>query len=185
MIFQNKSIGAVTHMKRLVRRMKRLFRRPRLNVTRGKGTKFYNTVLEGNGELMVGNKCTIKNSKIVCYTPCRIILGNNVSLNHNDVLDCYADGKIELGNDVIVGPNVYITNHNHGTAKSELIRKQQYIARDTVIGNDVWIGANVSILAGVHIGDGAVVAAGAVVTKDVPPYAVVGGVPAKVIKYRE
>ncbi len=52
------------------------------------------------------------------------------------------------------------------------------------IGNDVWIGANASILDGVTIGDGAIVAAGAVVTKDVPPYAVVGGVPAKIIKYR-
>lgn len=52
------------------------------------------------------------------------------------------------------------------------------------IGNDVWIGTRVTILEGVHIGDGAVVAAGAVVTKDVPPYAIVGGIPAKVIKYR-
>ena len=52
------------------------------------------------------------------------------------------------------------------------------------IGNDVWIGMNCSILDGVVIGDGAVIAAGAVVTKDVPPYAVVGGVPAKIIKYR-
>lgn len=53
-----------------------------------------------------------------------------------------------------------------------------------VIGNDVWIGQNVFIIGGVTIGDGAVVLAGAVVTKDVPPYAIVGGVPAKVIKYR-
>lgn len=52
------------------------------------------------------------------------------------------------------------------------------------IGNDVWIGCRAVILGGVKIGDGAVVAAGAVVTKDVPPYAIVGGVPAKVIKYR-
>ncbi len=52
------------------------------------------------------------------------------------------------------------------------------------IGNDVWIGANVLILDGVTIGNGAIIAAGAVVTKDVPPYAVVGGVPAKIIKYR-
>ena len=53
-----------------------------------------------------------------------------------------------------------------------------------VIGNDVWIGESARIMAGVHIGDGAVIAAGAVVTKDVAPYAIVGGVPAKVIKYR-
>lgn len=55
---------------------------------------------------------------------------------------------------------------------------------DVVIGNDVWIGEGVTILAGVTIGDGAVIASGAVVTKDVAPYAIVGGVPAKVIKYR-
>ncbi|MNI40841.1 Chloramphenicol acetyltransferase [compost metagenome] len=53
-----------------------------------------------------------------------------------------------------------------------------------VIGNDVWIGANAVILPGVTLGDGAVIGAGAVVTKDVPPYAIVGGVPAKVIRYR-
>ena len=56
--------------------------------------------------------------------------------------------------------------------------------RHSEIGNDVWIGEHAVIKAGVKIGDGAVVAAGAVVTKDVPPYAIVGGVPAKVVKYR-
>ena len=55
---------------------------------------------------------------------------------------------------------------------------------DITIENDVWIGARVTILSGIKIGNGAVVAAGAVVTKDVPPYAIVGGVPAKIIKYR-
>ena len=56
--------------------------------------------------------------------------------------------------------------------------------KEVHIGNDVWIGSRALILGGVRIGDGAVVGAGAVVTKDVPPYAIVGGVPAKVIKYR-
>ncbi|MDV4150305.1 CatB-related O-acetyltransferase [Clostridium sp. AL.422] len=56
--------------------------------------------------------------------------------------------------------------------------------KKTIIGNDVWIGLNSIILDGIKIGDGAIVAAGAVVTKDIPPYAVVGGVPAKIIKYR-
>lgn len=56
--------------------------------------------------------------------------------------------------------------------------------KKTNIGNDVWIGTRAMILGGVNIGDGAIVAAGAVVTKDVPEYAVVGGIPAKIIKYR-
>ena len=53
-----------------------------------------------------------------------------------------------------------------------------------IIGNDVWIGEDVKLKGGVTIGDGAIVAMGAVVTKDVPPYAIVGGVPAKIIRYR-
>ncbi len=54
----------------------------------------------------------------------------------------------------------------------------------TYIGNDVWIGSHAMVLGGVKVGDGAVIGAGAVVTKDVPPYAIVGGVPARIIKYR-
>ena len=55
---------------------------------------------------------------------------------------------------------------------------------DIVVDDDVWIGYGATILSGVHIGQGAIIAAGSVVTKDVPPYAIVGGVPAKIIKYR-
>lgn len=55
---------------------------------------------------------------------------------------------------------------------------------EVIIGNDVWIGAKATILSGVNVGDGAVIAAGAVVCRDVPPYAIVGGVPARLIKYR-
>lgn len=62
--------------------------------------------------------------------------------------------------------------------------KDTFSKGEIVIGNDVWIGARATILSGVNIGDGAVVAAGALVTKDVPPYAIVGGVPAKLLKYR-
>lgn len=70
--------------------------------------------------------------------------------------------------------------HDNHTFENSELRKN----RPIVIGNDVWIGANVCILPGVNIGDGAILAAGAIVTKDVPPYAIVGGVPAKIIRYR-
>lgn len=58
------------------------------------------------------------------------------------------------------------------------------ISKGDIIVDDVWFGGDATIMSGVHIGKGAVIAAGAVVTKDVPPYAIVGGVPAKIIKYR-
>lgn len=65
--------------------------------------------------------------------------------------------------------------------KSNLIKRE---VKETTIGNDVWIGYRAFIKAGVNIGDGAVIGAGAVVTKDVEPYSIVGGVPARLIRYR-
>ncbi len=64
------------------------------------------------------------------------------------------------------------------------LEEQRRTKGDVIIGNDVWIGLNSLILSGVTIGDGAVIGAGSVVTKDVPPYAIVGGNPAKLIRYR-
>ena len=73
----------------------------------------------------------------------------------------------------------HFPDYSKGFAQKEFDRPMQ-----TTLGNDVWVGAMVIIKRGVTIGDGAIVGAGAVVTKDVPPYAIVGGVPAKIIRYR-
>ena len=87
-------------------------------------------------------------------------------------------------------PAFYSPTNNTGLSFTEESRFQEFAYADekaglaVEIGNDVWIGYGVTILAGVKIGDGAIVAAGAVVTKDVEPYAIVGGVPAKTIKFR-
>lgn len=106
----------------------------------------------------------------------------------------------DIGKFCSIGPNTVIGYGNHpidfistspvfyhtGVIFERTFAKEEaFETYDRVsIGNDVWIGATVYIKNGVSIGDGSVIAAGAVVTKDVPPYAVVGGVPAKLIKYR-
>lgn len=86
-------------------------------------------------------------------------------------------------------PLKYLSTHPYTYLRDYALKGQKKFydfahSRPVTIGNDVWIGQNVVVMDGVTVGDGAVIAAGAVVTKDIPPYAIAGGVPAKVIKYR-
>lgn len=105
-------------------------------------------------------------------TNSKLIIGNYCSIALNVVFCLGADHKVET---VSTFPfKVKVLGE-----KAEAISKG-----DIIIGDDVWIGHGSTIMSGVTVGQGAVVAAGAVVTRDVPPYAIVGGVPAKVIKYR-
>lgn len=118
------------------------------------------------------------------------IFGNNFKmcetshLKSNTYIEC--NGGVEIGSYFHPGRSLTIlsSNHNYETA-SMLPYDQKDILQPVKIGNYVWCGLNVTILAGVKIGDGAILAAGSVITRDVPPLAVVGGVPAKVLKYRD
>ena len=104
------------------------------------------------------------------------------------------DSKLIIGNFCSIAPRVsfivsadHYTNHISSFPFKVKVLGESYegVSKgDIIVDDDVWIGYGATIMSGVHIGQGAVVAAGAVVTKDVPPYAIVGGVPAKVIKYR-
>lgn len=117
-----------------------------------------------------------------------ITIGDNCLINHNCLIQAGKSryGKITIGNYVHTGVNVMMMAFNHGFYTREIPTKEQdYLEAPIVIEDDVWIGAGSVILAGVTIRKGAIIAAGAVVNRDVPPYAVVGGVPAKVIKMRE
>lgn len=88
-------------------------------------------------------------------------------------------GGITIGDSTLIGHNVVLATINHDLVPTN-DRKNHYAPIN--IGDHVWIGSNATVLAGVSIGDWSVIAAGAVVTKNVPPYTVVGGVPAKILK---
>lgn len=97
------------------------------------------------------------------------------------------NGTCTIGDYVMMGTDVVVITRNHAFERTDIPMMHQGFEqeRPVVIGNDVWIGDRAIILAGVHVGDGAIIAAGAVVTHDVPPYSVVAGVPARVIKERK
>ena len=95
-------------------------------------------------------------------------------------------GTCHIGRYVMMGTDVTIITRNHRFDRTDIPMMEQGFEeeRPVYIGNDVWIGDRVLILPGVHIGDGSIIAAGAVVTKDVPPYSIVAGVPARKIRDR-
>lgn len=107
--------------------------------------------------------------------PSSVNIGKNVFINNN--LKCVARGGITIEDGVMLAPGVSILTVNHDLKDHCIL-----IPISVTIKKNAWIGANVTICPGVEIGEGAVVGAGAVVTKDVEPYTVVAGVPAKFIK---
>jgi len=105
-------------------------------------------------------------------------IGSHVFINHS--LTIMARGGVEIEDDVMIGPGVSLLTANH-----DLYDHQVLLCGKVTIRKNAWIGANAMILPGVTVGENAVVAGGAVVTKDVEPNTVVGGNPARVLKYLE
>ena len=150
----------------------------------------------------IGAKSSIA-ARVVVRNARHLTLGTRVEIEH-DVFLKIIDGSLQVGDFTFIGrgceidvaqsvtigahtllaPNVFITDHTHNHARAQRLDEQGNRTAPVVIGNDAWIGAHAVVLAGVTIGDGAIVGAGAVVTKDVAPYAIVAGVPARVIGSR-
>ena len=122
------------------------------------------------------------------YTFGHIEVGDDVSIGAGAVM-LATRSRIIVGSKVMFGPHVMIIGGNHNTTLAgrfmyDVQEKRAEDDQDVIIEDDVWVAAGVTILKGVRIGRGAIVAAGAVVNRDVPPYTVVGGVPARIISTR-
>ena len=138
-----------------------------------------------NRRISFGRGTVVKSFAIIQNTKGRIKIGKDCaigSFNHISTIDA----DITIGDYVRMGPRVTIMAMTSNYRKKDrLVMNQGYIYKGIKIGNDVLIGANAVILDGCEIGDGAVIGVGSIVNKDVAPYSVVFGVPAKVIFYRK
>lgn len=109
------------------------------------------------------------------------ILGNNVNFNGLNIM---GEGKVTIGDNFHSGEGCVFITQYHNYEGDAIPYDSTDIIKEIVIKDCVWLGINVIVLGGVTIGEGAIIQAGAVVVSDIPPYAVAGGSPAKVFKYR-
>ena len=127
----------------------------------------------------IGRRSVVESFSCINNAVGDVVIGDYTRIG----LHCTVIGPVRIGNHVNLAQGITVSALNHNFENTQLRIDQQGVSTSEVsIDDDVWIGANAVITAGVHIGRHAVVAAGAVVTKDVPGYSVVAGVPAKVIK---
>ena len=118
---------------------------------------------------------------MIIRNPRKVSIGDRCSFGALVVLD--AHDRITIGNDCMFAVRVTVSTATHDYGNTPM--NSVTLTRPVIIGNDVWLGVGATVLPGVTIGDGAVIGAQALVTKDVPPRAIVVGVPARVVKYRD
>ncbi len=188
-----------------------LFRKPFLAQSQGALFVGRRVQILNSRLLHLGRSVTLEDDvKIDALSRHGVHIGNNVSIGRFSVIECTgvlthlgvgfwigdnsnlgdynfvgAAGGVRIGANVLIGQGVRFHSENHVFRRTDIPIKEQGVTNEgIVVEDDVWLGSGVIVLDGVTIGHGAIVAAGSVVTKDVPPLAIVGGVPAKIIKFR-
>ena len=143
------------------------------------------TILGFENIIIKKNVSIMKNSYIYANDGGFIEIGNNFSMNTNSQLDA-SNGKIVIKDDCAIGPNCVLRASNHVFKNVNIpFRLQGHDYGEIIVENDVWIASNCVITPNTRIGRSSVLAAGCVATKDIEPYSVVGGVPAKLIRKRK
>lgn len=130
----------------------------------------------------VGARCVI-DRRMTVECSGRLVIGDDVIVGHDTTIGI--EEAVSIGHDCLIAEFVSIRDHDHEFGRPDIpVREQGARSAPVAIGRDVWIGSKATITAGVRIGDHAIVAAGAVVTRDVEPWTIVAGVPARMIGRR-
>ncbi|MDQ7060708.1 MAG: acyltransferase [Sulfurimonas sp.] len=131
------------------------------------------------------NVSFMKNSYVYAHDGGGLVIGNNFTMNSNSQLGA-SFGKIVIGDDCAIAPNCVLRASNHTFDNPDIpFREQGHTYGEIIIEDDVWVSSNCVITANTTIEKSSIIGAGSVVTKDVKPYSVMGGVPAKLIKKRK
>jgi acetyltransferase-like isoleucine patch superfamily enzyme len=147
----------------------------------GQGVEVY--ARPGYGRMVIGRFVHIGDGTSIRCHEGNLRIGDKVVFGRYDTVNCYLD--VEIGATTIVADWAYISDFDHVFDDITVpIKDQGIVKRPVRIGPDVWIGTRVTVLRGAFVGQGSVLAAHAVITKDVPPYSVVAGVPGKVVRNR-
>ena len=137
----------------------------------------------GGARITLGSKSVLAYGVMLLTHGGTIELGENCSVNEYCML--YGHGGLKIGNNVSIATGTVIVPANHNFSRRDVpFKLQGSTGHGIALEDDIWVGANATILDGVRIGKGAIVGAGAVVTRDVAPYTIVGGTPARFIKER-
>ncbi|MBN1288711.1 MAG: acyltransferase [Actinobacteria bacterium] len=141
-------------------------------IKKGKGAKF-----TFGAWVWIGKGCALRAHEGT------LRIGSKVAMGGNNTINCFE--SVEIGDECLLADNIYIADFDHWYVDPNVSIRSQGIRKEPVrIEPDVWIGEKVTVLRGVTVGSGSVVGAMSLVTRDVPEYAIAGGVPARVLKYR-
>ncbi|MFZ2631279.1 MAG: acyltransferase [Desulfosalsimonadaceae bacterium] len=146
-----------------------------------------------NSHIRIGGNCLIQGMIVTETDDSRISIGNNIFIGGSSLIDCVV--SVEIGDDVLISYGCLLADSDNHSIRCSVRKKdlkdwradQKHdwattVSRPIIISRGAWVGAKVIILKGVTIGEGAIVGAGSVVTRDVPPWTIVAGNPAKIIR---
>ena len=141
-----------------------------------------NVRILGKVRISIGDRSAIRDNVILGGNG-RLAIGNRTAINDGCILSVME--SVTIGDDVMLAPRVYVLDVDHRFGRRDIpIARQGYTTAPVRIGDGAWIGTGAVVTKGVTIGEGAIIGANSVVTRDIPPYAIAVGVPARVVRER-